>query len=139
MLEDVRQETFVRTLVAIRNGSIEHPERLGAYISSVADRVLSEHIRARGRIEGDGVPDLIDTRLDLDRELIGAERARQVRSVLAELPEKERTAIRMIFLEGIDRSEVCTTLAVRPEYLRVVVHRACSRLRDRLQKKHKGT
>jgi RNA polymerase sigma factor (sigma-70 family) len=104
----------------------------------VADRVLAEYIRDRGRIGGDSLPDPIDIRLDLDRDLIGADRARQVRSVLAELPEKERTAIRMIFLEGLDRSEVCGALGVRPEYLRVVVHRACAKLREGLRpKKHK--
>jgi RNA polymerase sigma-70 factor (ECF subfamily) len=139
MLEDVRQETFVRTLDAIRNGGIHHPEKLGAYISSVADRVLAEYIRNRGRFDEDSLPDLIDGRLDLDRELIDAERARQVRSVLGELPERERAAIRMIFLEGMDRSDVCSALGVRPEYLRVVVHRACSKLREQLRgKKAKG-
>ncbi|HWR52732.1 MAG TPA: RNA polymerase sigma factor [Bryobacteraceae bacterium] len=138
MLEDVRQETFARTLAAIRKGSIQQPERLGAYISSVADRVLFEYIRDRGRMEENGPNDFIDGRLDLDRELVDAERARHVRTVMAELPEKERDALRMIFLEGLDRSEVCSVLGVRPDYLRVVVHRACGKLRERLSgKKYK--
>ena len=49
-IEDVRQETFIRVLSALRNeGGIRQPERLGAYVNSVCNNVLLEHYRSGSR------------------------------------------------------------------------------------------
>ncbi len=41
----------------------------------------------------------------------------------------------MLFYEQRDKDEVCRTLGVDRGYLRVLIHRAKSKLRDALQKK----
>jgi RNA polymerase sigma-70 factor (ECF subfamily) len=52
-----------------------------------------------------------------------------VRSVLSELPEKDRKILRWLFFDERDKGEVCRALQVDREYLRVLVHRAKQRFR----------
>ena len=48
-IEDVRQETFARFYVALREGKIVHPERLGSFVNSICNNVLLEHYRTTAR------------------------------------------------------------------------------------------
>jgi RNA polymerase sigma-70 factor (ECF subfamily) len=41
LIDDLRQETFLRVLTALRKSDgIEHPERLGAFVNAVCDNLL---------------------------------------------------------------------------------------------------
>ncbi len=52
LVEDARQETFLRVLNVLRNkGGIQHPERLGAFVNAVCENVLSETYRASGKFQ----------------------------------------------------------------------------------------
>src|SRR5437016_14087523 len=42
VIDDIRQETFLRVLSTLRKGGLEHPERLGAFVNSVRNNVLLE-------------------------------------------------------------------------------------------------
>jgi RNA polymerase sigma-70 factor (ECF subfamily) len=132
LIFDVRQETLLRVLQVVRAGGLDHPERLGAFVCAVSNNVLLEHFRAEGRYD-QGSPTLepADDRIVLDRELINQDRKRQVDAVLAELPPKDCELLRMVFLEERERGEVCRHFKVSPEYLRVVLHRAKARFREK--------
>ncbi len=129
---DVRQETLLRVLETVRSGALEHPERLGAFVCAVCNNVLLEQLRAEGRMQaGKAAPEPADERAVLDRELIDEDRRRQVRTILGELTEKDRILLRMIFFEETAREDACHLLGVTPEYLRVVLHRAKARFREK--------
>ena len=50
LIEDIRQETFLRVLNFVRSDrSLDHPERLGAYVHSVCINVMMELLRASTR------------------------------------------------------------------------------------------
>src|SRR5579871_4284833 len=50
LIEDIRQETFLRVLNFLRSDrSLDHPERLGAYVHSVCINVMMELLRASTR------------------------------------------------------------------------------------------
>jgi RNA polymerase sigma-70 factor (ECF subfamily) len=53
-----------------------------------------------------------------------------VRKVLADLPEKDRALLRMVFLEEGDRSAISRHFQVDNDYLRVLLHRAKERFRE---------
>ena len=55
-------------------------------------------------------------------------------AVLAELGEKDRDILKAVFLEDVDKSEICERFQVDRDYLRVLVHRAKSRFRDAFEK-----
>jgi RNA polymerase sigma-70 factor, ECF subfamily len=126
-VDDIRQETFVRVLKAVRaKNGIHQPERLGAFVNSICNNVLQEHYRTSAR----GVPldetssEPPDMTIDLDGMLVTRQTGEQVRRVLAQLPEKDQQLLRAIFLEDKNKDEVCREFGVTRDYLRVLLHRA---------------
>jgi RNA polymerase sigma-70 factor (ECF subfamily) len=62
---------------------------------------------------------------------MAAEQRERVRQALAELPDKEREILRWLFFEERDKDDICRELNVDRNYLRVLVHRAKAKFRDR--------
>ena len=128
-IQDVTQETFLRVLRTLRESGIENPEALGSFVNSVCTNVLFEVYRAQSRV-ADPVEDRISDELGADAAMADEEVRTQVRSVLSELPEKDRKILRWLFFDERDKGEVCRVLQVDREYLRVLVHRAKQRFRS---------
>jgi RNA polymerase sigma-70 factor, ECF subfamily len=126
-IEDVRQETFARFYMALREGKILHPERLGSFVNSVCNNVLLEHYRAAARLsslDDDEHKDFPAHGIDLVAALAAQETEKKVREVLDQLSERDRRLLRDVFLEERDKDEVCRDFGVNREYLRVLLHRA---------------
>jgi len=126
-IEDIRQETFARFYVALREGKILHPERLGSFVNSVCNNVLLEHYRAAARhssLDDEEQRDFPALGIDLLGILVARETEKKVREVLDQLPERDRRLLREVFLEERDKDEVCREFGVDREYLRVLLHRA---------------
>jgi RNA polymerase sigma-70 factor (ECF subfamily) len=128
LIQDVTQETFLRVLRTLRQSGIENPEALGAFVNSVCNHVLFEAYRAQTR-DAEPPPDRASDEKAFDITMVAEEERTQVRSVLSELPEKDRQILSWIFFEERDKGEVCRVLKVDREYLRVLVHRAKQRFR----------
>ena len=138
LVEDVRQETFLRVFRGIRESrSIEHPERLGAYVNAVCNNVLFESYRSQNRYQGVAFepPEQADDSWQPTEAFVNEERKRQIRGVLEDMPEKERRLLRGLYLEDRDKDELCTEFGVDREYLRVMLHRAKNRFRSILIKR----
>ena len=132
-IEDVRQETFARFYVALREGKIVHPERLGSFVNSICNNVLLEHYRTAARQgarndsddNDDQQPkELPSPALDPLAMLTVQEMQQKVREILDQLPERDRGLLREVFLEERDKDEVCHDFGVDREYLRVLLYRA---------------
>ena len=128
-IADVTQETFVRVLKTLRENGIENPEALGAFVNGVCNNVLFEVYRQQARASGE-LEDRPASDPGADDGLVGEELRKDVRQVLAELPEKDRIVLRWLFFEEREKEEICRTLGVDREYLRVLVHRAKNRFRN---------
>jgi RNA polymerase sigma-70 factor (ECF subfamily) len=132
MIEDIRQETLVRVLHALRQKDVQRPERLGSFVNKVCDNVMFESFRAVRRFsqidpEHD---DWVDGGHDPLARLIDQERQRLVERVLAKLPTRYREVLRLVFLEEVSMTEACQRLGVGQSNGRVVLHRAKVRFRD---------
>ena len=127
-IEDVRQETFARFYVALREGKILHPERLGSFVNSICNNVLLEHYRSTARHssldDDDEQKELPAQAMDMVSVLVAKETGKKVREILEQLPERDRRLLREVFLEERDKDEVCRNFGVDREYLRVLLHRA---------------
>jgi len=127
-IEDLRQETFARFYVALRNGKIRHPERLGSFVNSVCNNVLLEHYRSTTNHtsldDGEEPKEVPSPGADLLGALVSRETEQKVRQVLDQLPERDRRLLREVFLEEKDKDEVCRDFGVDREYLRVLLYRA---------------
>lgn len=131
LIEDILQETLLRVLRIVRKGGVEHPERFGPFVYGVCNNVMMEMVRGEIRHQWPACEfELADDRVDLERPLVTLQRRRQVDSVLAELPERDRELLRIFFLEERDRSEICKRFDVQEDYLRVLLHRAKLRFRS---------
>lgn len=127
IIEDLRQETFARFFVALRDEKILRPECLGSFINSICNNVLFEHYRSAGQnsaLEDDQGKDYVDESPGVLDTLGTKEMGKTVREILQKLPERDRRLLREIFLEERDKDEVCRELGVDRDYLRVLLHRA---------------
>jgi RNA polymerase sigma-70 factor, ECF subfamily len=134
LVEDARQETFVRVLRTLKQkGGVDSPEGFGAFVNSVCNNVLFELYRADSRTtpldETDDVPE--QGRASAEGTLIESDERSRVRQVLADLPDKEQQLLKWLFFEERDKDDVCRQLNIDRNYLRVLVHRAKARFRER--------
>jgi RNA polymerase sigma-70 factor (ECF subfamily) len=133
-VEDVRQETFMRVLTALKKkGSLASAESLGAFVNAVCNNVLLETYRSGGRTTA------LDDEMDepeagepsVEWRVLKAEERVKVRAAIAGLPPRDRDLIRWLFFEDRDKDDVCRELQVDRDYLRVLFHRAKQRFRER--------
>jgi RNA polymerase sigma-70 factor (ECF subfamily) len=142
LIEDVRQETFVRVLTALKKkGSLATPESLGAFVNAVCNNVLLETYRSIGRTaaldhETDETPAGDPS---IECQVLQCEERVKVREAIAGLPPKDKDLIRWLFFEDRDKDDVCRELQVDREYLRVLLHRAKRRFRERFAGREQQT
>jgi RNA polymerase sigma-70 factor (ECF subfamily) len=134
LVEDAKQETFVRVLTTLKKKrGLATPESLGAFVNSVANNVVFELYRSGAKVtplaDDHDEPDSRDEGADVT--LMAAEERSRVREALSDLPQKEKDLLRWVFFEGRDKDEICRELNVDRNYLRVLLHRAKNRFRDR--------
>lgn len=133
-VDDIKQETFLRVLKAVRGeNAIHSAEKLGSYVNSVCNFVLLEHYRS-GKRENpmdEQAPDPPDKTIDLEGALTAKETREQVRTVLESLDKKDRDLLRGVFLEERDKDEICREFGVDRDYLRVLLYRAKAQFRTR--------
>jgi RNA polymerase sigma-70 factor, ECF subfamily len=134
LVEDAKQETFVRVLRTLRQKrTLESPESLGAFVNGVCNNVLFELYRAEGKTTPleDGFEASDEGQANAEVTLMATEERARVRDALSTLPEKEKDLLRWLFFEDRDKDDVCRELNVDRNYLRVLLHRAKSRFRER--------
>ena len=86
LVEDARQETFVRVLSVLRNkGGLEYPEPC-AFVNAVCENVLLETFRSGARIQQlpEDAPEPVDLAASAESEFVNAERKTLVRNLLDE-------------------------------------------------------
>ena len=141
-VEDLRQETFIRVIAAVRkDGGVRQPERFGAFVNSICNNVLLEFYRssARNQPMDEVNMDIPDRILDLEGMLVTKQSAEQVRRILDAMPKRDRDLLRAIFLEDKEKDTVCREFGVDREYLRVLVYRAKDKFKALYEKGQIGT
>lgn len=127
-IEDVRQETFARVLLAVRKeGSLRQPDRLGPFVNTVCNNVLLEHYRQSGRsdsLDEEGAPEPVASGASVLDAVQTTQMGEQVRKVLEDLDDHDRSLLKAIFLDERDRDDICREFGVDRDYLRVLLHRA---------------
>jgi RNA polymerase sigma-70 factor (ECF subfamily) len=126
-VEDLRQETFIRVIAAVRkDGGVRQPERFGAFVNSICNNVLLEYYRSSTKNQPmeEVHMDIPDKILDLEGMLVTKQSAEQVRRILDAMPKRDRDLLRAIFLDDKEKDTVCREFGVDREYLRVLVYRA---------------
>ncbi len=134
-MEDIQQETFARVFKALQSeNGIRQAKSLGAYVNSVCNFVIYEDDRERTKNQTpeESEMDPPDKGLDTEKLVIQAEIMDQVRAQMNALPKREQEIIRKLFLEEMEKDEICGQMGVDRDYLRVLLHRAIEHLRKKL-------
>lgn len=132
LVEDAKQETFLRVLTAIRRQGLQTPGALGAFVHAVCNNVLFELYRSGTRTAAfdDGAEQALpDDTAPVDTQMTAEEERAHVRRVIATLPSRERELLQWLFFEDVDKDEICRRLTIDRDYLRVLLHRAKQRFR----------
>lgn len=125
-VEDISQETFLRVLTGVQNGTVLHPERFGAYVSAVCDNLILEKYREFARnqhLDVDGM-DVPDGNTSLETLVLHKEKRKIVAEILEQMPPKKRNILRAFMYEQLDREQMCARFGVKSDYLRVLLFRA---------------
>ncbi len=127
-IEDVRQETFARVLTTLRkDNALRQPDRLGAFVNTVCNNVLLEHYRLSNRsqsLDEEGRPEPVAGGADAISVIASSQLTAKVREILLDMPARDRSLLKAVFLDERDRDEVCREFGVDREYLRVLLFRA---------------
>jgi len=133
IVDDLKQETFARVIKSLRSQSgIQHPDRLGPFVNSVCNNVLMEHYRRGAKdvpLEANHL-DIPDKVLNVEALVISEEVQNMVRNVLRKLPQRDQAILQAVFLEEMNKDQVCQKFAVERGYLRVLLHRAKEKFRS---------
>ncbi len=133
--EDVRAETFVRVLLALRQGKLRKPESLSSFIVGIALNVVRESRRRKLSTES-----LTDRELNIAGEaspeevFLNQEVSRSIEDTVRHMKPREREFLRMYYYEEMPKDEIARVLGVKEERLRLVKSRALKRFRETYQK-----
>lgn len=124
--EDVRNETFVRAIQALRAGALRSPEALPAFVLGIARNVILEELRKGGRTDEIG-----------DRDFAAAPDSppdpglrRAIEATLTRLRPRERDILRLAYYEDLSKDEISERLGIIPDRVRLVKSRALRSFRE---------
>ena len=129
--EDVRAETFLRVLQAIRGGSLRSPQALASFILGTAHNVIRESIR-----RGSKSDQLTDEEFERAEERAhyspfrDAEVDHAIEQTIRRLKPREQAFLRMYYYEERPKEEIARRLGIKEERLRLIKSRALKNFRD---------
>jgi len=127
---DLTQEAMLGALT--EPGRFAGRSSLRTWVLGILSHKVLDHLRRRAEVleeeAGDGLLDTASPE-DVERTAMARQDLGRLEALLLMLPARERLALLLTDVEGLDRSEVCHTLDVSPTHLRVLLHRGRNRLR----------
>lgn len=133
MAEDLAQETLRAAATALKEGRLQNPDALPAFIFQTArnlcmqrHRSHARESRALDRLQAEhagqaGAPDPLHL-------IVGEERCAAVRRAVARLESGDRRLLELLYFDDLSTAAASARLGVTPEALRVRKHRALRRL-----------
>ena len=133
--DDVTQEVFVRLWTDAHRYRPE-TARLTTWLHRIAHNLCVDRQRRNGRVSpvGDALPE--GEAPGPEGDLAGAARVRRVREAVAELPERQRSALVLCHYQGLGNREAAEIVGVSVEALESLLARARRTLRRALEDEH---
>jgi RNA polymerase sigma-70 factor (ECF subfamily) len=132
--EELAQETFLRVYQARERYRPERP--FGAYLLRIATNLcLSRLRRVKARrtfVDHDAADNAANGAVHPDDDVLRAELRQRVRTAVANLPDRQRTAIVLQRFEGLSCEQVGRAIGLSVPATKSLLHRARAALRERL-------
>jgi RNA polymerase sigma-70 factor, ECF subfamily len=130
--EDVRAETFLRVLQAIRGNQVRSPAALPGFILGTTRNVLRELFSRRQRA-GNTTADTESTDIAVpshEKMFLDAEVQQAIEQTIETLRRRERDLLRMHFYEELPPEEIARRSGIARERVRLVKSRALKHFRE---------
>jgi RNA polymerase sigma factor (sigma-70 family) len=133
--EDVRAETFLRVIQALRQDKLRKPEALAAFLVGIALNIIREHNR-----RGANLQPLAEEEYELadDHSLESAFLDTEVNQALEEAAEslkpRERDFLRMYYYEEMSKEEISRALGIQEDRLRLLKSRTLKKFGEMYKK-----
>lgn len=130
-VEDAVQDALL-TLHSLRH-TYDPARPFGPWLATIATRRAVDRLRRRGRTAGreSQIDDLPESAAAVQPDAEQRLAARHLREAVAELPESQRTALRLAKLEDLSLAEASARSGLSVGALKVATHRALHSLRRR--------
>jgi RNA polymerase sigma factor (sigma-70 family) len=137
---EITQDVLLAVLTALREGRVQEPERLPAFVVGTAKNLIHDYWRKRTQL-GDplnlGADETLipDKGSDVGLENVeDAERRRIVFEAFQRLKPLDRKILFMTLFEGLNPREIAVELDMKPEYIRNRKSRALVAVRRTVKK-----
>lgn len=128
-LEDRLHEVLLIVVSAIRKGQVREPERIMGFVRTVAQRQVAANIEKlvrNRRQENELTPglDIPDERQNPERSAMLQERVELMRSVLAQMPERQREILVRFYRDEQTPEQICQEMSLTETQFRLAKSRA---------------
>ena len=129
--EDIRAETFLRVIQALRADKLRSADSLPSFIVGFTLNVIREHIRQKYRADS-----LEDYEYDmagdgsLEQAFLDAETSHALQEAARQLKPREQQFLRMYFYEELPKEEIARKLGINEERIRLIKSRALQSFRE---------
>ncbi len=129
--EDVRAETFLRVIQALRQDKLRKPESLSSFIVGIALNVIREHHRTDAKVQplGEAEYELADE-YSLESAFADRDVNRAIEAATESLKPRERDFLRMYYFEELSNAEISRTLGIKEERLRLIKSRTLKKFSE---------
>lgn len=127
--EDITEEVFIKAFSGLKN--LEQLEAFEGWLFQIARNLVIDYYRKKKQL----VPlDSVENTLEYDTNVVDIINLQIEQSILIkllkELNDEQRSVIKMKFFEELDNSTIATILNKTEGAIRVIQHRAITRLKD---------
>ncbi len=135
-VDDQVHDTFLAAAAAIRAGQVKRPEKLPAFLYTIAHRQAAGCIAEamRRRSEPQAPPEPLTEPPDPEQLAVRRQQRRLVAEVLGKLEPAEREVLVRFYVQEQDAERICQDLALSETQFRLRKYRAKERLSALLRK-----
>lgn len=128
--EDVRAETFLRVLQALRQNRLRTPAALPGFILETTHNVIREQFRREQRADAVAREELERLRRGPPPEVVTRDVQRAIEDAIRTLKPRDRLFLKLYFYDELPRAAIAERLKLKEEQIRLIKSRALKRFRE---------
>ncbi|HEU4386174.1 MAG TPA: sigma-70 family RNA polymerase sigma factor [Blastocatellia bacterium] len=129
--EDVRAETFLRVLQAIRQDRVRSPVALASFVLGTTQNIIREFKRPGRRTEQLDKDAVEQIEASPNQSIFMDEYVkRTIEQVVRRLKPREQAFLRMYYIDEMSNDDIARALGIKEERLRLIKSRALKNFRE---------
>lgn len=137
--EDIRAETFLRVIQALRQDKLRSNASLPSFIVGIALNVIREHNRRGSKTQQfDGNEVNLAGDSSAETAFLDHETRESVLEVIKHLKPREREFLRMYYYEELSKEAISRSLGIKEERMRLIKSRALKAFQSMYERLKKG-